>query len=81
MVWIDGEHTMPIQRFLDGHAFDPEAIQGMSEALTGACRTLGLVDRDDPATRLVAVKIIELARMGERDPQRLEAGAVRALQH
>jgi hypothetical protein len=27
----------------------------------------------------VAVKIIELARAGERDPKRLEAGALRAL--
>lgn len=71
---------MPIQKFLDGHAFDPEAIRSMSEALTGACRALGLVDRDDPATRLVAIKIIELARNGERDPARLQAAALRALQ-
>jgi hypothetical protein len=70
---------MPIQAFLDRHAFDPEAVHRMSEALTAACRALGLVDRDDPATRLVAIKIIELARQGERDPQRLEAGALRAL--
>jgi hypothetical protein len=70
---------MPIQKFLDGPAFDPEAIQGMSEALTGACRALGLVDRDDPATRLVAIKIIELARNGERNSERLQAAALRAI--
>jgi hypothetical protein len=70
---------MPIRKFLDGDAFDPEAIQSMAEALTGACRALGLADRDDPATRLVAIKIIELARQGERDPKLLEAGAVKAL--
>jgi hypothetical protein len=79
MAWLMGEHTMPIQEFLDGHAFDPEAIHSMGEALTGACRALGLVDRDDPATRLVAVKIVELARQGERDPKRLEAGVLSAL--
>jgi hypothetical protein len=70
---------MPIQKFLDGHAFDPEAIQSMSEALTGARRALGLVDRDDPATRLVAIKIIELARNGERNAERLQAAALRAI--
>jgi hypothetical protein len=70
---------MPIQKFLDGHAFDPETIQSMSEALTGARRALGLVDRDDPATRLVAIKIIELARNGERNAERLQAAALRAI--
>jgi hypothetical protein len=78
-LFFDGEHTMPIRKILDGQAFDPETIQGMSEALAGACRALGLVDRDDPATRLVAAKIIALARAGERDPKRLEGGALQAL--
>jgi hypothetical protein len=79
MVWFDGEHTVPIRNFLDGEAFEPETIHSMGEALTGACRALGLADRDDPATRLVATKIIELARAGERDPERLEGGVLRAL--
>ena len=70
---------MPIRKFLDDDGFDPATIQSMSEALAGACRALGLVDRDDPATRLVARKVIELAQNGERDPARLEAGALDAL--
>ncbi len=74
---------MPIRKFLDGQAdgeaFDPETIARMSEALTGACRSLGLAERDDPATRLVAQKILELARGGEHDAQRLEAAALAAL--
>jgi hypothetical protein len=48
MVWFDGEHTVPIRNFLDGEAFEPETIHSMGEALTGACRALGLADRDDP---------------------------------
>jgi hypothetical protein len=32
---------------------------------------LGLTDRTDPVTELVAKKIIELANRGERDPLRL----------
>jgi hypothetical protein len=42
-------------------------------------KLLGLVDRDDPATLLVAQRIIELAKQGERDPVRLREGAVHTL--
>jgi len=34
-------------------------------------RQLGLADRNDPAVTRVAKTIIELARLGERDPIRL----------
>jgi hypothetical protein len=34
-------------------------------------RALSLVNRADPATEIVAKKIIELAKQGERDPIRL----------
>ena len=55
---------MPIRPYLAGQAFEPEAIPTMSLALEGVCETLGLRMRDDPATRLVAEKIIELAQRG-----------------
>jgi hypothetical protein len=42
-----------------------------------AVRELRLVDRTDPATQLVAKRIIELAQQGERDPNRLREGAVK----
>ena len=77
---VTGERTMPIRQFVAGEAFDAETIQSMSDAFAGACRSLGLVDRDDPATRLVAKKIIELAYGGEQDAKRLEAGALAAFQ-
>jgi hypothetical protein len=38
---------------------------------------LGPVDRDDPATLLIAKRIIALAQEGERDPVRLREGAVK----
>ncbi|MGO9046036.1 MAG: hypothetical protein ACLQFW_03985 [Xanthobacteraceae bacterium] len=53
---------MPIRPFLAGQAFDPEAIHDMSLALENLCEALGLTLRDDPATRLVAAKIIELTQ-------------------
>ena len=60
---------MPIRPFLPGsHSFDPEDIAKMSAA---ALRKLGLADRTDPATMAVAKLIIEFAKAGERDPERL----------
>ena len=53
----------------------PESRTGNAEAL----RELGLVDRDDPATLMVAKRIIELAQQGERDAARLREGALKSL--
>ena len=55
---------MPISPFLRGQAFDPETIQAMSDAFTEARKTLGLKDREDKITALVAKHIIELAERG-----------------
>jgi hypothetical protein len=60
--------------------FDPDALQAMSIALEDVCRTLQ-VNGDQRARETMAVRILELARRGERDPERLrnrvlqEAGA------
>lgn len=50
----------------------------MSAAYEGACKALGLADRSDPLTQLVAKKIIGLATRGERDPERICAEVLRA---
>ncbi len=68
---------MPIRPFLEGEAFDPETIQAMSVALTEACTALGLNMKDDAATRLVAMRIIEEAREGIHDPALLKAAALK----
>jgi hypothetical protein len=66
--------------FLQDNAFDPDAVRAMSTALEEVCRTLE-VNGDQRAREAMAVRIIELARHGERDPERLrdrvlwEAGA------
>ena len=57
-------------------AFGPDAIAVLAVALEDALRQLRLVDRNDPAVTKVAKKIIELARRGERDPNRLREQAV-----
>jgi hypothetical protein len=68
---------MPIRPFLAGQPFDPEIIQTMSAALEDVCQALGLHIVDDPATRLVAQKIIELAQRGMRDAAMLSAATLR----
>jgi hypothetical protein len=74
-----GLPAMPIQKLLQQQAFEPEEIKVLSSAFENALRELGLVDRTDPATQLVAKRIIELAQRGERDPIRLREGAVKGI--
>ena len=63
---------MPITPFVVDQAFDPNAQCAMGVALERLCQSLGLlVERTDPATRLLAMKIIEVAKMGERDSDKL----------
>ncbi len=67
---------MPIRPFLAGRAFDPEVIATMSAALETVCEELGLHIVDDPATRHVAQKIVELAQRGIQDAATLTAAAL-----
>ena len=55
---------MPITPFLKGQAFDPELVEAMSAAFESTCDALGLTERTDPITTLVAEKIIEAAQRG-----------------
>jgi hypothetical protein len=51
--------------FLKGAAFEPQDIQSMSLALDDVCKALK-IDGDESAREIIAVRIIELARRGER---------------
>jgi hypothetical protein len=67
-----------ILQFLRSEAvFEPEATQAMSAAFDSACRALNLSDDAAREREAVAVRIIELARRGERDPQRLSQSVLR----
>jgi urease gamma subunit len=70
---------MPIRPFLEGQFFDPELIEAMSKALVAACLHLGLKPKDDAATRLLAMRIIEQAREGVHDAELLQAAALKGL--
>jgi len=70
---------MPIRPFLAGQAFEPDVIREMSLALETVCPKLALKLTDDPARRLVASKIIELAQRGVRDAATLSAMTLKEL--
>ena len=70
---------MAIYRLLKFSAFDPEEITCMTAAYEDALRVLQLANRQDPITELVAKKIIEVAQVGERDPERLREKALNGL--
>jgi len=65
--------VVPIRQFLDSQAFEPETIRVMSDAFISVCADLGLVDRDDPATRMIAERIIAHAERGTTSPSDLYA--------
>lgn len=70
---------MAIYRLLQRSAFGPEEIERMTTAYEDALRVLGLTDRADPLTEILAKKIIEIAQTGERDPAKIRAKAVAAI--
>jgi hypothetical protein len=72
---------VPIRPFLSGQAFDPETIMQMSAALESVCEKLKLRMVDDPATRLIAEKIIEIAQRGVRDAPTLSAMTLEEFKH
>ena len=70
---------MPITRLLQDTAFGPDEIAILVAAYEDALRALSLVNRTDLATEMVAKKIIELAKQGERDPVLLRERVIEAV--
>jgi hypothetical protein len=62
---------MAIYRLLQSAVFDDHAVKAMTTAYEAALVELGIADRNDPVTEMVARKIVALAGLGERDPERL----------
>ena len=72
---------MPVIRFANKQqiSFDPEAINIISAVFEKACDALGLSDRRDALTELLAKKVIEAAQSGESDPLRIYQMAMDSL--
>jgi hypothetical protein len=59
------------------NVFEPEATRAMSTAFENTCLALKLTDAAVREREAVAIRIIELARRGERDPARLSSTVLR----
>jgi hypothetical protein len=70
---------MPITRLLKNTAFNDEQVRELVYAYESVLTGLGLTDRTDPMTELVAKKIIECAQGRELDRVKLRDCALAAL--
>ena len=71
---------MPIRPYLDGHRFDPETARLLGIAFETALQALRSWGVSDPPREAVAKALIDLAKGGERDPERLCNEALKACQ-
>ena len=68
--------AMPLCAFVHETDFEPELLASMGIAFAAACEALGLADKSDQVTELVAIRIIALGRCGVHDPERLRAAVL-----
>lgn len=70
---------MAVRRLLAKSPLGPEEIDTLVKAYEQTLRTLGLVDRSDPLTELIAKQIIKIGQSGISDPARISAQALEEL--
>lgn len=70
---------MAIYRLIASGHFGPDEIDTMTQAYEAALIDLGLTDRNDPLTELIAKSIVNATATGERDPQVIKERAINAL--
>jgi hypothetical protein len=71
---------VPIRVLLHGDvSFAPEEVAELTTAFELALGKLELADRQDPLAVVLAKLIIELAKEGERDPEKLCNDALKIL--
>jgi hypothetical protein len=67
---------MPIRTYLQGEAFDPDTVRAMGIAFENACKELGILNKHDAVTRVVARTVIDMAQRGFRDEESLTAAVM-----
>jgi hypothetical protein len=70
---------VPIHQFLREASFGPHEVRSLTSAFDAALQLLRLKDRADPICELIAGKIIQIYRLGERDPAKICARAIKEL--
>jgi hypothetical protein len=76
-----GVAGMPIRSLFGEDAFSPEDVAAITSAFEDTLHSLGLIDRTDPAVSMVARRMIELARAGERDPILLREAVLKSFRN
>lgn len=70
---------MTIHRFLQRTPLGPEEIERLVAAYHKTLQALDLANRDDPMTRMIAKKVIEVGQTGIRDPAQISQLTIKEL--
>jgi hypothetical protein len=70
---------MAIYKLIANGSFGQLEIAAMGAAYESALVDLGITNRDDPITELIAKAIVNVVATGERDPKVVEQRAINAL--
>jgi hypothetical protein len=70
---------MPICRLLQNLPMGPDGIARLTTAYEQTLRTIGLVDRNDPITEMIARKIIEIDQRGVVNPMLLSGLTIKEI--
>ena len=70
---------MTIHRLIANGSFGPDEIEVMKAAYEAALIDVGVTDRDEPITELIAKSIVNATSTGERDPKVVMERALNAL--
>jgi hypothetical protein len=70
---------MAIYRLIASGHFGPDEIEVMTAAYEAAQVDLGIADRNDPFTELIARTIVNVTATGERNPISMKERAINAL--
>ena len=69
---------MPIQPLLRDGVFSPEDVTSLTTTFEDMLHAMGVRDRTHPTALLIAKRIIELARQGERNPKLLRDAVLKS---
>jgi hypothetical protein len=70
---------MAIYKLIANGSFGPQEIEVMSAAYESALIDLGITNRDDLVTELIAKSIVNVISTGERNPELVKERAINAL--
>ena len=70
---------MAIYKLIAAGSFGPEEIEVMKAAYEAALVDVGVTDRDEPITELIAKSIVNVVATGERNPKAVMERALNAL--